>query len=847
MMGKEAWVGVPRQASCAPRSERFTGDGEARPTARRMLTLGSASMGALLVVATLALRSWWPGFRLVDAPLQSFFAAVGSVTAVATAMFLLTSRREEGSDDLFGPALGFLGMGVLEAFGSITSLGHGFVLLRSVANLVGGALFAAVCLPRRAAGLVAQARRWGPAVVLLGSVVLGLWTLSSRSTLPTMMSQGRFLGSAIGVNVLAGVLFLAAGTRLLLAFRTSGVWRAYLFAWVSLLLGLAALLLPFAAVWGGGWWLWHLVRLTGFLVVMAFLLVGYGRSVSDLKADLAARDRTEAELIDSNRTISVLYGVQRAVIQSLDMRKRLRAAIDATCEGLGFEAAAIHLLEPDGETLAMRAHKGLSRAFANSTRRIRRGEGVSGKALQVGRPVVLRLDEHPSERLAPIVAGEGLRTLASIPLVSAGEPLGTLTLASHRERVFSLRDLELLASIGGQLGTAVHNARLHEAATQELAERKQAEEALRETADYLQKLLDHANAPIIVWDADTRVTRFNNAFQQLTGYSAEEVVGRELAMLFPAGSRAESLAKIEAALAGEFWESVEIPILRKDGGTCIALWNSANVCGEDGRLMATIAQGVDITVRKLAEEGLREAVTALEKSNAELERFAYVASHDLQEPLRTVASYVQLLEKRYGDRLDDDAKDFMGYAVDGAKRMQVLIDDLLAYSRVATRSEPLEPVDVESVLSRVLGNLAVAIEESGADVTHDRLPRAMGDETQLIQLLQNLIENGIKFRGDEPPKVHVGVESEDGKLVFSVSDNGIGIDPEYFERIFVIFQRLHSRGDYPGTGIGLAVAKRIVERHGGRMWVRSEKKKGAVFYFTLVPAPASEEGIVEHA
>jgi light-regulated signal transduction histidine kinase (bacteriophytochrome) len=234
----------------------------------------------------------------------------------------------------------------------------------------------------------------------------------------------------------------------------------------------------------------------------------------------------------------------------------------------------------------------------------------------------------------------------------------------------------------------------------------------------------------------------------------------------------------------------------------------------------------------------------LARSNAELERFAYVASHDLQEPLRMIASYTQLLERRYKERLDQDAHEFIAYAVDGATRMQVLINDLLAYSRVGTRGKPFALTDCEEVLNRTLSNLKVAIEESYADVTHSPLPRVMGDPTQLTQLLQNLINNAIKFRRkDEKPRVHIGATlekkpdaagEEHGPFWhFWVSDNGIGIDPKFYERIFVIFQRLHTRDQYAGTGIGLSVCKKIVERHGGKIWVESEPGKGATFHFTV--------------
>jgi signal transduction histidine kinase len=246
----------------------------------------------------------------------------------------------------------------------------------------------------------------------------------------------------------------------------------------------------------------------------------------------------------------------------------------------------------------------------------------------------------------------------------------------------------------------------------------------------------------------------------------------------------------------------------------------------------------EITERKRGQEKLKKTMAELARSNAELEQFAYVASHDLQEPLRMVSSYVQLLARRYEGKLDTDADEFIGFAVDGANRMQRLIDDLLMYSRVGTRGKPFEPTDCNSVLDHTLVNLTTAIEESRAVITHGQLPTVTADEAQMVQLFQNLISNAIKFRGEDRPRIHISAKQNNSECALSVSDNGIGIDPEYYKRIFVIFQRLHGKNHYPGTGIGLAVCKRIVDRHGGRIWLESELGKGSTFCFTL-PASGS--------
>jgi len=242
----------------------------------------------------------------------------------------------------------------------------------------------------------------------------------------------------------------------------------------------------------------------------------------------------------------------------------------------------------------------------------------------------------------------------------------------------------------------------------------------------------------------------------------------------------------------------------------------------------------EITERRLVERKLERAVLELKRSNDDLQQFASVASHDLQEPLRMITSYLQLLDKRYKDKLDADADEFIGFAVDGAKRMQRLINDLLAYSRVGTRGKPFKSCDCESILAKALRDLGRMIEENSAVVTYEPLPTVVADATQLEQVFRNLIINAIKFRcGDEPPEIYISCQRNNDEWLFSVQDNGIGIEPKFFERIFAIFQQLHGRDEYGGSGIGLAICKKVVERHGGNIWVESEPAKGSTFYFTI--------------
>lgn len=363
---------------------------------------------------------------------------------------------------------------------------------------------------------------------------------------------------------------------------------------------------------------------------------------------------------------------------------------------------------------------------------------------------------------------------------------------------------------------------------------RKAEMELREAGHYLENLINYASAPIIVWDKEYCITRFNHASERMTGRSADSVLGRPLDILFPEKNRLQAMDLIKRTQTGERLEVVEIPILNIDGRIRTVLWNSATLYEADGRTVrSTIAQGQDITERKIAEESLKKYAANLERSNKELEQFAYVASHDLREPLRMVTSFSQLLKERYRGRMGVDADEFIDYIVDGGIRMDALVNDLLEFSRITSKAKPFEPTEMNTVVDEALRNLSFAIRESGVKIQSDTLPSVSVDRSQMVQVYQNLISNAIKFRAEHYPEIHIGAIRRGDEWVFSVSDNGIGIDPAYWERIFEIFKRLHTREQYPGTGIGLAICRRIVERHGGRIWVESEEGKGSTFFFSL--------------
>jgi PAS domain S-box-containing protein len=367
----------------------------------------------------------------------------------------------------------------------------------------------------------------------------------------------------------------------------------------------------------------------------------------------------------------------------------------------------------------------------------------------------------------------------------------------------------------------------------DITDRKKAEKE----RSFLASIVESSDATIVGKTLDGTILSWNRGAERNTGYRAEEVIGNNISMLIPEDQKDEMEMILNRIRCGERMERFETQRVRKDGSVIDVSLTISPIVGPDGEIIGASSIGRDITAIKKAERQLQSYARDLKLRNEELEQFAYVASHDLQEPLRMVTSYVQLLKRRYEGRLDEDADEFIHYAVDGASRMQMLINDLLSFSRVSTRGKPFEETDPEFLLEQTLRNLKIQIEENGALVTHDPLPVVMADASQLSQVFQNLISNAIKFHGSDAPRVHVMARQSGEEWCFAVKDNGIGIEPRYFDRIFVIFQRLHSKAEYPGTGIGLAICKRIIERHGGRIWVESEPGEGSTFFFTI---PISE-------
>jgi PAS domain S-box-containing protein len=370
----------------------------------------------------------------------------------------------------------------------------------------------------------------------------------------------------------------------------------------------------------------------------------------------------------------------------------------------------------------------------------------------------------------------------------------------------------------------------------DLSIRKKAEKEWQRSEQKYRNIIENAIEGIYQTTPQGRFVTVNPALVRMLGYdSEEELVGHVNNIggeLYVDPGRREELIRIMNEEG--FVSGFEFRLYRKDKKIIWGSQTARKVVDENGNFLYLEGIVEDITERKRAVAELQRLNEELVRSNRDLEQFAYVASHDLQEPLRMVSSFSQLLSQRYADKLDQDGQDFIKFAVDGANRMQRLIQDLLAFSRISTRGKPFEPVDLHEALGEALKNLNIKIDETNAVVMTEALPRINADKTQIMQVFQNLIDNAVKFcKKHEQPQVHITAESAGSEWIISVRDNGIGIEPQYFERIFKIFQRLHTNKEYSGTGIGLALCHKIVTRHGGRIWVESKEGEGARFCFAL--------------
>jgi PAS domain S-box-containing protein len=508
-----------------------------------------------------------------------------------------------------------------------------------------------------------------------------------------------------------------------------------------------------------------------------------------------------------------------AAIRNISVRKR----------------AEMHLAQMEGR------YRGLLEAAPDAMVVVNQGGDIVLLNVQAERQFGYRRDELLGQQVKSIIPDGFAERLLADGLRSAQDALaqqiGTGIELTGRRKDGSEFPIEIMLSPLGS-GEDI----LVTAAIRNISLRKSAEKYLAQMEGRYRGLLEAAPDPMVVVNQVGDIVLLNVQAERQFGYRRDELLGQQVKNIIPDGFaerlRADGLRSAQAALAQQIGTGIELTGRRKDRSEFpIEIMLSPLGSGQDILVTAAIR---DISPRKKADAELLQKIDELYRSNEELGQFAYIASHDLQEPLRMVASYTQLLARRYKGRLDSDADEFIAFAVDGANRMQRLIQDLLEFSRVGTKGKAPLDTSSEAALKQALANLRGAIEESGASVTHDPLPIVLADETQLTQLFQNLVGNAIKYRSQTLPEIHITVAKNGGTdWMFSVRDNGMGIDSQYFDRIFGMFQRLHKREEYAGTGIGLAICKKIVERHGGTLSVESQLGTGSTFRFALAGTEAT--------
>ena len=544
---------------------------------------------------------------------------------------------------------------------------------------------------------------------------------------------------------------------------------------------------------------------------------------------IVAVSRDVTENVRAARTSRVLHEVAMAANEADSARDALQTALALVCEHTGWPYGHAHV--PTSEALGQLGSLDIWHVDDSSRHaRLRAvmgmtgvsdSESILGGALEGGM-VQWCSDVHEDPRFKRHAMARhlGIRSAFAFPIRSGDETIAVLEFFSEKTEERDETMVRLLDNIGGQLG--------------EVLRRKRAEQALRASEERFRALAESANEAIVTVDERGIIVHCNPSTERIFGYSCDELLGlpidRILVERRTNGGQGGFHAFVDEGehLTGR---TIELTGRRKDGNQIPLEMSLASWQTEDGSFLTGILR--DITSRKAAEAALAEKMEELAQSNAELALFTYIASHDLREPLRTVGSNLQLLERQLGPGPESDAGKQFAFAMGGVRRMQALIDDLLVYTRVGTEGKPFEKVDSSEAVREAMTALSAAIEETGAEIEIGRLPLVVADRFQFVQLFQNLLSNAIKFHRQKPPRVSIEASADDRDWIFTVRDQGIGVDPRYADQVFAIFQRLHSGSEYPGTGIGLAVCRKIVERHGGRIWVEPAAEGGSAFRFTI--------------
>ena len=563
-----------------------------------------------------------------------------------------------------------------------------------------------------------------------------------------------------------------------------------------------------------------------------------------------------------NRALRVISACTQAVIRATDEPTLLQTLCQLITEEAAYRMAWVgYVCHDPAQSVQPVAWAGYESDYLKAVNitwsDTERGQGPTGRAIRTRRPIACQ-DMLHDPNYAPwreAARQRGYQSSLVLPLLDGEEVFGALNIYSAEADAFYPDEFTLLVELADSLSFGIVTLR-------ERQKRQQAEQALRLSEDKFSKAF--YSSPIancIISFEESHILDVNHGFEWLFGYDREQVVGRTtmelnlwqnptdreviLATLRSQGNLRDYEVGLKTCAGHPILCRVSAELFQVDA-TVYALAAIADITEHKQTELMILQMNEELEHRvaertaelTAATQRLQQLNQDLQRSNQELEQFAYVASHDLQEPLRAITGYTQLLISEYGDRFDENAHDYAGYVIDGAKRMQQLIQDLLSYSRVGTRGKEFVCVASENVVREALRNLQIAIAETRAEITVSDLPPVTADPSQLVQVFQNLISNALKFCNQDHPCIHIQATQRETDVLFQVSDNGIGMKSQYLDRIFDVFKRLHTRREYPGTGIGLAICKKIVMRHGGTIWAESTPDVGTTFFFTILSSPS---------
>ncbi|MDP8220053.1 MAG: PAS domain S-box protein [Candidatus Stygibacter frigidus] len=700
--------------------------------------------------------------------------------------------------------------------------------------------------------------------------------------------ESGFSPLANAMNIIAGILFLISSIRIYIDFRRYKKTGLLLLSFLALLTACAGFLFSYSLAWADSWWFWHVLRLIAFIVLMAYMLIQFSIVLSERTSNLKAMQESEEKfrrLFDSEPDAIFLADPSTGIL--LEVNKAAEKLMKRTSSELvGMHKSELYPVEKREQITEMFKEIAIKGSQKPQEAEIidARGEIIPVETLVIkiqviDRQLLIGIFRDISERIKLQVARRKTEAkfsrfveLVPIPLCNIDQNTGTvkyinkafISLLGYNEQDMptinqwwqlaypdpeyrkwvlknweqaveraALNNTDILSdtykvtckngevrdiNIGGVL---IENDML--VTYVDITDLKATEQAIIDEKEMFESTIDSLPGIYYQINLQGNFVRWNEMFKQVSGYNDDEMKEKAAQDLFNDNDK-ERVAQAMGQVFQSGESEVEADLLTKAGKEIPYLFTGRKFMIKEDLFL--IGMGLDISNLKSIEMNLR-------KTNIELEAFAYVASHDLQEPLRKISSFTELLQKRYSENLDERGLKYMNYITTGAKRMQQLISDLLQFSRVGTREKPFEAVDFNEILSDTQENLSVVIEEKKAVVNIGELPTMIADKSQMGQLWQNLLANALEFTAEKVPEILIDSKEMADYWLFSIRDNGIGIEQEYKDKIFVIFQRLHNQEKYSGTGIGLAICRKIVELHGGAIWFESEPEAGTTFYFTL--------------